>query len=72
MSEPIAWLVEKSIQIAWDFLERSGEIDNASETSRFLLKVVDRMVLDGERRKLMLSNRAIEAYRQYKSGLRVS
>lgn len=64
MNEPVAWLVERSIQIAWDFLQRRGEIDNAAETSRFLLKVVDEMALKGERRRLMLVNRAIEAYRR--------
>ncbi|WP_347336345.1 hypothetical protein [Bradyrhizobium viridifuturi] len=30
MSEPLPILVEKSIQIAWDFLERSGEITDAA------------------------------------------
>jgi hypothetical protein len=63
MSKPLPWLIEKSIQIAWDYLERTGEIANASEASRFLLKTVDEMVLKGERRKLMLANRAIDAYR---------
>ena len=63
MSEPIPWLIENAIQIAWDYLERSGEIIDAEETSRFLLKSVDEMVLKGERRKLMLANRAIDAYR---------
>ncbi|UPJ44972.1 hypothetical protein IVB40_13570 [Bradyrhizobium sp. 40] len=63
MSEPLPWLIENSIQIAWDYLERTGEIVDAAETSKFLLKSVDEMVLKGERRKLMLANRAIDAYR---------
>ncbi|MET4716151.1 hypothetical protein ABIF63_000254 [Bradyrhizobium japonicum] len=63
MSEPLPWLIEHSIQIAWDYLERTGEIVDAAETSKFLLKSVDEMVLKGERRKLMLANRAIDAYR---------
>ncbi|WP_271573703.1 hypothetical protein [Bradyrhizobium sp. CCBAU 11361] len=25
MSEPIPWLIESSIQIAWNYLERAGE-----------------------------------------------
>jgi hypothetical protein len=64
MSEPIPWLIEHSIQIAWNYLERTGELENAAEASRFLLKTVDEMVLKGERRKLMLANRAIEAYQR--------
>ncbi|QOZ65883.1 hypothetical protein [Bradyrhizobium arachidis] len=63
MSEPLPWLIERSIQIAWDYLERSGEIADAAEASRFLQKAVDEMVMKGERRALMLANRAIDAYR---------
>jgi hypothetical protein len=63
MSEPIPWLIENAVQIAWDYLEQSGEIADAPEASRFLLKAVDEMVLQGEYRKLMLANRAIDAYR---------
>jgi hypothetical protein len=63
MSEPLPWLIEKSIQIAWDYLERTGEIGDAAETNKFLLRTVDKMVMKGERRRLMLANRAIAAYR---------
>ena len=66
MSEPIPWLIESSIQIAWNYLERTGEIGNASEASRFLLRTVDEMVRKGEHRKLMLANRAIEAYQRHR------
>jgi hypothetical protein len=66
MSEPLPHLIEKSIQIAWEYLERTGEIADADEASRFLLRSVDQMVLQGERRRLMLANRAIDAYRHRK------
>ncbi|WP_050625871.1 hypothetical protein [Bradyrhizobium viridifuturi] len=56
-------LVEESVQIAWDFLERSGEIIDGYETSQFLVSAVGRMALAGERRKLMLANLAIDVYR---------
>jgi hypothetical protein len=69
MSEPLPWLIENSIQIAWDYLARTGEIADAAEANRFLLKAVDEMVLKGERRKLMLANRAIDAYRLRKMRL---
>jgi hypothetical protein len=49
MDEPFLWLIEKSIQIAWDYLERTGELRNAAEASRFLLKTVDQMIVQGER-----------------------
>jgi hypothetical protein len=62
MSEPIPWLIENAVQIAWDYPEQSGEIADPAGASRFLLKAVDEMVLQGEYRKLMLANRAIDAY----------
>ncbi len=62
MSEPLPHLIEISVQIAWDYLERTGDIADADEASRFLLRSVDQMVMQGERRRLMLANRAIEAY----------
>ncbi|WP_425249073.1 hypothetical protein [Bradyrhizobium brasilense] len=59
-------LVERSIQIAWDLLERSGEITDPGDVSRFLLGNIDDMVRAGEHRQLMLANNAIDAYRRYK------
>lgn len=64
MSESVHVLVESAVQIAWDFLERSGEIIDGYETSRFLVATIGKMALAGERRKLMLANRAIDAYRE--------
>jgi len=63
MSEPIPWLIENAIQIAWHYLESTGQIIDSAEASKCLLKTVDEMVLKGEHRKLMLANRAIDAYR---------
>ncbi|WP_316397183.1 hypothetical protein [Bradyrhizobium sp. 33ap4] len=66
MSESVPVLVENAVQIAWDFLERSGEITDCYETSQFLVRTIGKMALAGERRQLMLANRAIDAYRQSK------
>lgn len=62
-------LIESSVQIAWDFLERSGEIDDPVEAGRFLLEAVGDLARKGERRRLLLSNRAIDAYRRRRHGL---
>jgi hypothetical protein len=64
MSEPLPLLMENSIQIAWDYLERTGEIDDGAFTSRFLMNAVENMIRRGERRRLLLSNRAISAYQR--------
>ena len=47
--------------------ERTGELGDAAQASTFLLRTVDALVIQGERRKFVLSNRAIEAYRRYKN-----
>jgi hypothetical protein len=62
MNEPIPVIVENAVQIAWDFLDRSGEITDAGEASRFLVQTITELVRKGERRRLMLSNLAIGAY----------
>jgi hypothetical protein len=62
MSEPVPTLMENSIQIAWDYLERTGQIADAEFASRFLLDTIENMVRKGERRRLILSNNAITAY----------
>lgn len=64
MSESVHILVENAVQIAWEFLERSGEVTDGYETSQFLVATIGEMVVAGERRKIMLANRAIDAYRK--------
>ncbi|MDO9297099.1 hypothetical protein [Bradyrhizobium sp.] len=67
MSEPLPILMERSIQIAWDYLERSGELGEPEAASRVLLDSVELMVRQGERRQLVLSNRAIDAYKRFRT-----
>jgi hypothetical protein len=69
MREPLPILMENSIQIAWDYLERTGQIVNPEFASWFLLDVVENLVRHGERRRLMLSNKAISAYEQHQHKL---
>jgi hypothetical protein len=37
MSEHLPHLMEFVVQIAWDYLERTGQIDDGAFTSRFLM-----------------------------------
>jgi hypothetical protein len=66
MNEPLPILMENSIQIAWDYLELTGDIDEPAATSRFLSDYLDGLIRRGERRLLILSNKAITAYRSLK------
>ncbi|XIA63525.1 hypothetical protein ACFIOY_31185 [Bradyrhizobium sp. TZ2] len=66
MTEPLPLLIESSIEIAWDYLERTGELGDAVLAARFLSDTVELMVRRGERRRLMLANKAITAYQQFR------
>ena len=67
MHEPIPALVESAFYIAWDYLERSGELGDPNVASHVLLDTMEVMIRRGEYRKLMLANKAIDAYRRYRA-----
>jgi hypothetical protein len=70
MSEPVPILMENALQIAWDYLEQTGQIENPEFASKFLLVAVDHLISLGERRRLALANLAITAYERLdRSGL---
>jgi hypothetical protein len=65
MTEPLPVLIENSLQIAWDFLDRSGGIADPQQAAEILLQSIKTQILKGESRTLMLSNRAIAAFEQH-------
>jgi hypothetical protein len=67
MTEPLPLLIESSIEIAWDYLERTGELGDAMLAGRFLSDTIELMVRQGERRRLMLANKAITAYQRFRA-----
>ena len=67
MSEPLPIIMEHSIQIAWDYLERTGDLGDPKAASKVLLQSVEAMVRRGERRVLMLSNAAISDYKKFRA-----
>jgi hypothetical protein len=67
MSEPVPLLMENSIQIAWDYLEGTDELGDPEVAARFLTDAVEILIKRGETRKLMLANRAIDAYKRFKA-----
>ena len=68
MSDPLPIVIEKAVQIAWDVLGSSGEITDPSDASRFLLKTITTLAANGEQRRLVLVNRAIDGYRRHRRG----
>ena len=59
MTVSLSQLLEDSFQIAWEYLERSGELGDGASASRFLSDVIETMIRRGQRGRLALSNRAI-------------
>jgi hypothetical protein len=70
MSEPLPVLMEIAVQIAWDYIELTGELGEPTEASRVLLKSIETQIFHGERRRLMLSNTAINDYKKFRRQLR--
>jgi hypothetical protein len=67
MSEPIPVITEKALQVAWDYLEQTGQIDDPEMASWLLLDAIEEMVRCGERRTLALSNGAIAVYERLRA-----
>ena len=65
MTEPLPLLIDSSIEIAWDYLNRTGELGDPMLAGRFLNDTIELMVRR-ERRRLMLANKAIAAYQQFR------
>ena len=57
-------LFEQSFNIAWSVLQKTGELGEPNDAARFLFDEIARMMRCGERRRLLLSNSAIDAYRR--------
>jgi hypothetical protein len=56
--------VESAFFIAWSFLEKSGELGPPDATANLILDAIEAQLRTGERRQLMLANKAIDAYRR--------
>ena len=56
--------LEGSFDIAWSFLEKSGELRGPAESANIIMDSIEQQLRAGERRTLMLANRAISSYRQ--------
>ena len=67
MIETPQQVLENSFRIAWDYLEATGELGEPEVAASVLLGFIEVMMKKGECRKLLLSNRAIDAYRRWQA-----
>ena len=56
-------LIDRSFDIAWGVLLQSGDLGAPEASAKFLFREIVNMMKKGERRRLVLSNAAIDAYR---------
>lgn len=55
--------VESAFFIAWSCLEKTGELGSPDASANVILDAIEAQLKTGERRPLMLANKAIDAYR---------
>ena len=67
MTETLLTTIENSFQIAWDYLEATGELGDPDTAANHLLDTIETMVRRGERRQLLLANKAISAYQRLRA-----
>ncbi len=62
--EKISSLVENAFRIAWDYLEATGELGEADSSARELLDIIENMIRQGERRRILIANATIDIYKR--------
>jgi hypothetical protein len=67
MSETLQYIVAVSLEIAWDYLQATGELGNPDRAAEHLLDTIEVMIRHGERRRLVLSNGAIASYQRFRA-----
>jgi hypothetical protein len=62
--EVLSQLLEESVEIAWVYLQQTGELEN--DAARYLSDVIEVMIRGGQRNRMFLANMAIIKYRASK------
>ncbi|MGF6308807.1 hypothetical protein ABIB82_002444 [Bradyrhizobium sp. i1.8.4] len=60
------FLTESAAEIALEYLDRAGAIDDYTETRALVVNNLQFLIAQGQRNKLLLANRAIAAYQRYR------
>jgi hypothetical protein len=60
----LSQLLEESVDIAWVYLQRTGDVDN--DAARYLTDTIEVMIRGGQRNRMFLANMAIIKYRASK------
>jgi len=60
-SPPLDQLLEEAVNIAWVYLQQTGELGN--DAARYLVDTIEGMIRRGQRNRMFLANIAIIKYR---------
>jgi hypothetical protein len=60
-------LLEEAFDIAWDYLDRTGEVEGVYTAGRIVSDIIERMIRRGITNKLLLANKAIDQFKLHKS-----
>ncbi len=64
-------LLEQAVNIAWLYLERTGDLGDGNTAAVFLTNAVDQMIRQGQRNRMFLANKAIIKYRTFRESRNV-
>ena len=68
MDGSLSRLLEESVDIAWVYLQRSGELDRP-DAARFLTDTIEWLIRCGHRNRIFLANKAISKYRESRASI---
>ena len=66
MQVSLSQTLEEAVNIAWVYLQRTGELADGSAAAVFLTNTIDGMMRRGQRNRMFLANKAIIKYRAFR------
>jgi hypothetical protein len=58
--------LEEAVNIAWVYLQRTGDLGDGNAAAVFLTNTIDSMMRRGQRNRMFLANKAIIKYRAFR------
>lgn len=68
MERSSSQILEEAVNIAWLYLQRTGELEDSNTAAVFLSDTIERMMRQGIRNRMFLANKALIKYRTFKEG----
>jgi hypothetical protein len=65
LETPLSQTLEEAVNIAWVYLQRTGDLGDGNVAAVFLTNTIESMMRRGQRNRIFLANKAIIKYRAY-------